>query len=742
VQKIRVGLIRNNRKPSGFTKTIHALALMNNIEFFYFTENRVNIESQNIRGLFWDVKKCEYVEKFTPYPHIVDNMHFAFKQKEVRNSLKKSCILTYVSLRNKDKLPELLGKSELSKYVIDTKTYSETNVTEMLNQYGEIVIKPVNSHFGLGVHKVIQNQKNADEYCVHYEKTIEKFTRNEFFEKYTTKFTDKNYAIQQYIDSTTKLNQPFDVRVNLRRGNDGNWEFVGAFARIGDNETVVSNVAQGGSIATDLKVFLESEFSQEHEKIYNEITVIAEKLPLLIQESYERPLIAMGIDIGINKDLGDELKIFEINGDPMESTLKVPVALARVECYKWLYENFDKFMKSQNPLRETPKLEEIPHIEREPAPPLSPILTPRFVQKSNFYSNSNSVKSGNSNELSLMFIGDLMARYFQHQKALCEDGSYDFNPSFKYVRNYFEKADLVVGNLETCISHSFPYRGELKSWGGTPNCNAPTTYLDAIRYAGVDAVVTANNHCCDAGQRGIIETLEHLNKYHLPNTGIFSSPEQQRYMILETNGVKLGVLSYTACGYNRKSVLIDEDKKNFMLNTYSYDTLKRDVVAARDVGAKFITVFVHWGREHTHEVTDKQRKLASEIANAGVDLIVGSHPHVLQEFDFIPRKKGGQTLVVYSLGNFLADMTKVKANTQTAIFTVKLTKTPNGGATLKTFSYVPCVIEKEAEGDPYVVVPLTDEYKNCLSPENAKNMQKILSSIDGVLCGKLHSYAQ
>ena len=164
-----------------------------------------------------------------------------------------------------------------------------------------------------------------------------------------------------------------------------------------------------------------------------------------------------------------------------------------------------------------------------------------------------------ASEITLMFTGDLMCQPSQ-QTAAFNGRTYNFEPTFKYVKNIFDNADFVVGNLETLISKSLPLSKDMQRLQSKPFLNGPEAYLDALEYAGFDAFIMANNHGCDGGELGITETLDALDEREIPHTGLFRDSSEKRYFILEQNGIKVGILSY-ATYFNKKEKFLSEDKR-------------------------------------------------------------------------------------------------------------------------------------------------------------------------------------
>ena len=159
-----------------------------------------------------------------------------------------------------------------------------------------------------------------------------------------------------------------------------------------------------------------------------------------------------------------------------------------------------------------------------------------------------------TDKITVMLTGDLMCQRSQQLKAF--DGtSYDFKPTFRYVKKIFDEADIVIGNLETLVSESLPLSKDMNLLQGKPYLNAPNEWLDALEYAGFDGLIMANNHACDGGKTGIIETLEELDRRGIPHTGLYRSKQEKRYFTLERNGIKIGILSYAAY-YNLKDKIL------------------------------------------------------------------------------------------------------------------------------------------------------------------------------------------
>ncbi|MBQ2192154.1 MAG: CapA family protein, partial [Clostridia bacterium] len=309
-------------------------------------------------------------------------------------------------------------------------------------------------------------------------------------------------------------------------------------------------------------------------------------------------------------------------------------------------------------------------------------------------------------DFTMMFVGDLMCLSSQQRYALSQsDGSvqYEFRPSFQYVRSILEKADCAIGNLETALSSNWPYATELRETpeDGMPNCNGPAQYLLGVKYAGFDALVMANNHCCDAGKQGIIDTIDAVESYGFPHTGVFKSADEKRYIILDIKGVKVALLSYAEF-YNGKQGCVSGSE--YMINTYSEEVCRRDVAAAKADGAELIVAYNHWGAEHTHKPTDKVRRHAQEMANAGVDLIIGSHSHSMQPIVWLTAEGGRKVYCCYSLGNFVSSMSPDTAK-DTVIVELALHRGSDGSVSVTDETCHTCRVFPNINEKWWVVIP-------------------------------------
>ena len=313
-----------------------------------------------------------------------------------------------------------------------------------------------------------------------------------------------------------------------------------------------------------------------------------------------------------------------------------------------------------------------------------------------------------ASEITLMFTGDLMCQPSQ-QTAAFNGRTYNFEPTFKYVKNIFDNADFVVGNLETLISKSLPLSKDMQRLQSKPFLNGPEAYLDALEYAGFDAFIMANNHGCDGGELGITETLDALDEREIPHTGLFRDSSEKRYFILEQNGIKVGILSY-ATYFNKKEKFLSEDKRESMINRTTQAKINADVKALKAEGADFIIAYNHCGTEYSQEPAARQETYGIMFAIAGVNYIIGSHPHVLQPFDLI-RFNDLKVPYIYSMGNFASSMID-PITKETIVLSLTLKKSESGEVILADQEYYPCYMLDEYEGNPFVIMPEDECYND------------------------------
>ncbi len=244
----------------------------------------------------------------------------------------------------------------------------------------------------------------------------------------------------------------------------------------------------------------------------------------------------------------------------------------------------------------------------------------------------------------IVAAGDLMQHMPQVTAARCPDGRYDYRESFRHVARYFREADLAIVNLETTLSDEGPY-------SGYPCFRSPSAVADAMRDMNIDLAVMANNHCCDRGARGIVSTTDILDRRGIARTGVFRDSldyELNNVIYMERGGIAFAVVNYT---YGTNGIPVPRGTIVNLLDTVA---MARDLASIDRSRVDCVIAAVHWGNEYERRPNGEQRAVAAFLKRHGVDLIIGSHPHVVQPFE--TESDGGVTL--YSLGNFVSNQRK------------------------------------------------------------------------------------
>ncbi|MDF2934870.1 MAG: CapA family protein [Paenibacillaceae bacterium] len=273
-----------------------------------------------------------------------------------------------------------------------------------------------------------------------------------------------------------------------------------------------------------------------------------------------------------------------------------------------------------------------------------------------------------THKATLAAIGDVLIHNSVYNDARTKDGGYDFKPMLKPVKELLTQPDLLVANQESITG------GEELGLSSYPMFNSPFQVGDALLDAGVDMVTMANNHTLDKREKGVLSATSYWDKIGMPYTGAFRSAEDQsRLRTLEKNGISFAFLAYT---YGTNGIPVPEGKP-YLVNLLDPVRMEQEI---RDSKAKadFTVVSVHWGTEYQEEANTSQRELAQKLADWGADVIIGTHPHVLQTIEWVTAADGRSSLVMYSLGNFLSAQEKT-IQLVGGIGQVEAVKTVTGG---------------------------------------------------------------
>ena len=277
-------------------------------------------------------------------------------------------------------------------------------------------------------------------------------------------------------------------------------------------------------------------------------------------------------------------------------------------------------------------------------------------------------KTKEPEEVTILAVGDNLIHTSVYEDAETAEG-YDFHPMYQYVKGQISRADIATVNQETPLAES------VYAVSGYPAFNSPDAAGDALIDTGFDVINLANNHMLDKGTKGALATLAYWEEKGIPAVGFYASEEDaDRIRIIEKNGIKVAFLGYTQISNSRMPSGTD----CVMIFTSQENRIREQIRKARQQ-ADLVVVHTHWGTENTFRVDASVRVLAQKMVDWGADIIIGNHPHVLQELTVLTRESDGTRCpVIYSLGNFISAQ-KIGSNLLSGMLTVKAVRDPATG---------------------------------------------------------------
>ena len=254
-------------------------------------------------------------------------------------------------------------------------------------------------------------------------------------------------------------------------------------------------------------------------------------------------------------------------------------------------------------------------------------------------------------QISIGAVGDVMCHQAQLEASYDYDcDCYDFSTPFQFVKKYLASADLTIANLETTLP------GKRSLFRGYPRFGAPDALVKALYEAGVDILTLANNHSMDTGQYGLertIDVVDDIGFYHLGTYVSYDDWEERRVLFVEKNDFRLAFLNYS---YSTNGIPIP---KGVRVNLLDKNQIAQDIAYAYKEGVDAIIVLYHFGDEYKRWPNDKQKSYVNFAFRQGADVVIGTHPHVLQPYRFMKVRDiyGNlkKRLVLYSLGNFISN---------------------------------------------------------------------------------------
>ncbi|MCR4909515.1 MAG: CapA family protein [Lachnospiraceae bacterium] len=316
-----------------------------------------------------------------------------------------------------------------------------------------------------------------------------------------------------------------------------------------------------------------------------------------------------------------------------------------------------------------------------------------------------------SGELTMIMVGDMLMHDSVVRSGLQEDGSYCYDHLFAHVKDTVESADIALVNQETILG------GKELKYSGYPTFNSPFELGDAEIKAGFDVILQGTNHALDRGALGIERCLEYWDITHPEAviTGIHDSAEdQEKLRIVEEGGIKIAILNYT---YGTNGIQMPKGK-GYLVDYLDEERVKSDLARAESL-ADFTVVCPHWGIEYRLTSSADQERWAAFFVENGADLVIGTHPHVIEPVEILEREDGKEVPVYYSLGNFVNSTSGkgsgVMNRSVGGMALVTLVKNPDGAVLVKEASVKPLICHRT---DEEITVFFLEDYTEELSLKN------------------------
>ena len=331
----------------------------------------------------------------------------------------------------------------------------------------------------------------------------------------------------------------------------------------------------------------------------------------------------------------------------------------------------------------------------------------------------------------VLSTGDILMHGKVINSGKQDDGSYNFDSIFQYVKSYSQAADFSVANLETTLCGT----DNGYAYAGNPKFNCPDAIVDSLKGAGFDMLLTANNHANDTSLVGYKRTLNVVREKGLDTLGTYLSADEQKWTIEEVNGIKIGMVCYTySDGFSQNGYPLlnyNEVGENGILNYFTYDKLSEFYTQLQGyldemkaAGAEATVVYLHWGEEYKWKTGEgpnaNQTAMAQKLCDMGVDVIVGGHPHVVQPVDLLTSGTDAEhkTIVLYSMGNAVSNQRKEEmqqseptGHTEDGVlFCVTFAKYSDGSVCVNGAELIPTWVNMHANfgSTEYNILPLEE----------------------------------
>lgn len=316
----------------------------------------------------------------------------------------------------------------------------------------------------------------------------------------------------------------------------------------------------------------------------------------------------------------------------------------------------------------------------------------RNDSNTNINNNETGTDKGENQDttFTLAAIGDIMCHNTQYWDAYNkETGEYDFSYVFDEINYYTKTADIAVGSLETSFA------GKERGYSNYPTFNSPDALAYAIKKIGIDVLSTAGNHCLDMGFSGLSRTIDVLDDADISHLGTYKTQEERDTILFKyVKGIKIAFINYT---YGTNGIPVPSGK-NFCVNIINKDLIKKDIENAKSQNADIIIACMHWGTEYRTTANSEQEDLANFLFDNDVDIILGNHPHVLEQMEkrtiTLKDSSTKDGFVIYALGNFICDQ-NAQNTRNSIILNLTITKHADKKITIDKVKYTPIYMYKD-----------------------------------------------
>ena len=325
---------------------------------------------------------------------------------------------------------------------------------------------------------------------------------------------------------------------------------------------------------------------------------------------------------------------------------------------------------------------------------------------------------------SLGATGDILLHKGVINSGKVATNEYNFDEIFKYVTTYYNSFDIMIANMEGTLSGG----DSDDDYVGYPCFNAPDGIATSLKTAGVDMLLTSNNHTYDYGNKGLTRTQDVIAENEMEYLGTQKTDEEKDYIVKDINGIKIGMMSYTYetdKNNTNKTLngLVVKTADTNLISSFNYKELDKfyneveeNMTAMKTEGAEVFVMFIHWGDEYNIVYNETQESIAQKLNVLGIDVIIGGHPHVIQPFQVITSESGHRTYCIYSMGNAVSNQNRNSmSDTKNGKYTenglivgVEFEKWSDGSVFVSDFSLLPTYVYKTTNNGKtaYYIIPL------------------------------------